>query len=109
MILLSTHAMLAGMTRTPEFALDQKEAKSVAEALANVSRHYDVSVSAKALDWTNLIMALGMVYGTRVFAIRNRRMNERAERAKPVGPAPMEVDPTVFTDPLDPSTFVPGA
>lgn len=105
-LLLSTHYMLAGMTRVQEIALSPDEAKSLAQATANVARHYDVSVSAKALDWTNLIMALGMVYGTRVVAMRNRARSAKANRAKPVNePRPMEVTP----DGVDISTYVPGA
>jgi len=80
--------MLAGITKTAELALSPPEAKSLAEAVANVSRHYDVSVSAKALDWSNLVMALGMVYGTRLIAIRT---NRRAARARSVQqPEPMQ-------------------
>jgi hypothetical protein len=109
-LLYSVHGMLAGITKTEELMLDHSEAKSLAEATANVARHYDVSVSAKALDWSNLVMALGMVYGTRLVAIRARRGAERrAGRVSPMNSGeaadPFQGDTIVQFDP----NFVPGA
>lgn len=85
-ILISAHTILASFTKTPELALDKEEAKQVATAVANVSRHYDVQASEKAMDWTNLFMALGMVYGTRLYAIRAKRSQIAASKPTPVKP-----------------------
>lgn len=79
-ILLSGHAMLAGIAKTPELELDAMEAKDLATAAAAVARHYDMTMTAKAMDWTNLIMTLGAVYGTRLMAVRMRRTMERGPR-----------------------------
>lgn len=75
------HGLLAGITKTPEFALDQNEAKELAQAVGNVSRHYDVSASAKTVDIANLIMVCGMVYGSRILAVRARKTNEKKKAA----------------------------
>lgn len=77
--LFGIHAMLASMSGTPEWAIDNEEAKLIANTSANVSRHYGAEMTQKAMDWTNLLAALGMVYGTRVFAIRTRKADERAQ------------------------------
>ena len=75
-LLFSTHAMLAGLTKTPEFCIDQSEAKMLAEGAANVARHYNVIVNEKTQDWANLIMCLGAVYGTRFVAISTRKKSK---------------------------------
>jgi hypothetical protein len=85
-ILYSGHAMLAGITSTAELALDKAEADQLAKAAADVAQFYDVGVSGKTLAWINLTQCVGMIYGTRLFAIRQRRQNDRMRR--PTGPAP---------------------
>lgn len=53
--------------------MDKDEAENVANASANVLRHYDVGQqSQKAIDWIALIFALLAVYGTRAMAYRTR-------------------------------------
>jgi len=77
--------MLAMLTKTQEWALDASEAMMLAEATANVSRHYDVQIAAKTTDWISLMMVCGTVYGSRLAAIRYRKREERA--ANPTSPA----------------------
>lgn len=81
-ILYSGHSILAAITKTPEFQLANQEAEEIAKAIGNVSRHYDVSASAKTVDIANLIMVLGMVYGSRLLAIRARKTNERKKQSQ---------------------------
>ncbi len=91
-ILFSAHTILAAISKTPEMALDQSEAKELAKGIANVSRHYDVSTTQKTMDIANLVMVAGMIYGSRIMAIRNRKKTERPARAanapSPVAPQP---------------------
>lgn len=103
-IILQSHAMLAMITKTQEFLLDETEAKMLAQATANVSRHYDVQMAAKTVDWTNLLMVCGTVYGTRLMAVRNRKNTER--RANPPAPKANSVKPAVVGEP--PADYVPG-
>ena len=79
-ILFSAHTILAAVSKSPEMALDQSEAHQLAEAIANVSRHYDVAATQKTMDWTNLLMCMGLIYGTRIMAIRNNRARQARER-----------------------------
>lgn len=76
-ILFSTHQMLAVYSKIPELEIDEAESEKLAKGIANVSRHYDTQVSAKALDWYYLIQVLVLIYGTRLYAIRERRREEK--------------------------------
>lgn len=97
--------MLAVITKTQELALDQTEAHELAEGIANVSRHYDIETSQKALDWTRLMMVLGMVYGTRLYAIRAKR----AAAPRPAQPQRPQAQPAEVIIPgVGPGIFDPG-
>lgn len=109
-ILLSAHGMLAGITRTAELELDQPEANKIATAVVNVGRHYNMTMSAKALDWTALIMVIGEVYGTRLMAIRLRRTMERkaggSEPGHAAGSVPPRTEPVQQSRPANGRTII---
>jgi hypothetical protein len=52
----------------PEFALSPQEATALAEATANVLRHYDIGGTARTFDYLNLVQCAAMIYGTRIYA-----------------------------------------
>lgn len=85
-ILLSCHAMLAGIAKTPELAIDKQESDALADASAKVAELYDVSADPKTVAWCNLAMTVGMIYGTRFVAISARRKLERSKRREKVVP-----------------------
>jgi hypothetical protein len=58
---------------TPELQLSPEEAEMLASSIANVARHYDMGASAKTLDWVELGMTAGGIYGTRAMMIVARR------------------------------------
>lgn len=61
--------MLAAFTQSEFMTITKDEADKLSNATGNVLRHYDVpNVAPVAIDWTNLVMVLGMVYGTRIAA-----------------------------------------
>lgn len=78
--------MLAIVARSPELILDEKEAAEVAKASAMVSRHYDVKMAAKTVDWCNFGVVIATVYGTRILAIRNRVLDERKNKKQTIVP-----------------------
>lgn len=96
-ILLSIHAMLAGMLKTPELELDPSEAKLLGDAAENVMKHYDVTASAKTIAWVNLAMICGQVYGPRIFAMQMRKrpvasvhpLHSSGQVINPQGPKPV--------------------
>jgi len=46
-------------------------------AIINVGRHYNLAVAEKTMDWMNLIMCLGVVYGSRFVMITQRVNNQK--------------------------------
>lgn len=93
--------MGAAMLSAPELAIEQSEANMLAQATADVARHYpSVKTPIEITDWIGLITVCGMVYGPRLVAIRNNRRNARtaapsfnvvreATRTEPIKPAPV--------------------
>lgn len=71
-IFLSSHQLLAAIAKSPELAIDEIEAKNLAAGVSNVARHYNMGTTQKTLDWFNLFQALALVYGTRIFAMRDK-------------------------------------
>lgn len=82
--------------RSPDIQLDKDESRQLAEAAANVARHYDLEATQKTLDWSAFITCLAMVYGTRIFAYRARRA--AARRADATEKAAY-FDPTIVGQP----------
>lgn len=75
--------MAAGIFNAQELVLADDEAKSYAEAIADVAKYYSPDLDPKLLAWFNLAMVAGGIYGTRLFAIRARLKAEE----KPAAPA----------------------
>lgn len=69
-ILVSAHNILATALKSDLFRLDRSEAEQINEAINKVSRHYNVEIAAKTMDWCNLVTVLCAVYGTRIFTAR---------------------------------------
>lgn len=78
--------MLAALVKTPELALRQDEAKTLGEGIAQVAQFYDVQASEKTIAWTNLSIAVAVVYGPRLVALMGNRPSkaEKPEVEKPV-------------------------
>lgn len=72
--------ILAAGLKTPELALEKQESQALAEATANVARHYPTSISAKTIDWAALATCLAFTYGPRVVMVRQRLDKERNQR-----------------------------
>lgn len=80
---MSLHAMAA--VKIPEMALTKDEAETVAKAYSDVAEFYPaLQQTAKAAAWTELVAAVGWVYGMRLVAIRNNRMKNSEPGASEV-------------------------
>lgn len=80
-LLLGIHTSLA-FVAAPEWAMETDEARELAQASADVLRHYKPEfLDQKTVDWINLIQCVGIAYGGRFMAMRERK---RADRNKPV-------------------------
>ncbi len=89
------HGTLAAVTKTPELEVNEREAKMLADPLAEILVMYDVAPSRELLLTMQLIHAGGYVYGPRFFMWRERMKAEaeerRAKAAKNVTPpSPVE-------------------
>jgi hypothetical protein len=78
--------MLAG--RLPEMAISLDEANRLAVAFCNYARHSNTVISQKNVDLIALIGAVGMIEGTRLFAVISRKRRERQMQAVPMGAVP---------------------
>lgn len=86
-LLYSSHAMMHTITQSVLFDIDEDEAAKLAQAVANVTRHYDIPTMAqKTVDWIMLIQTAGATYGPRLMAIR---MDRAMRNMKPTPQSPM--------------------
>ena len=82
-MLHSIHGMGALMLKIPELAISEQESAMMAQGIANVAKHYpDTAISEKTLAWSNLLMVMAGVYGTRAVAISNNRKREKVQAAR---------------------------
>lgn len=76
-LLFSCHTVFSIALKTPELAITEEESERLANATARVAAHYNIAASQKTLDWGNLIIALSVVYGPRIFMAATRKKNDR--------------------------------
>lgn len=84
--LTGIHSLLAVAMSAPELALSDTEAETVAKNIVAVGRHYDLQQTAKATDWGNLIVSLGVVYGGRIMSVGMRKAAEKKANGRNVKP-----------------------
>ena len=78
--------------KTPELAIDNAEAKLLAEAVNAVQQHYQIEASETTILWANLIGAMVAVYGPRAIAIAAKKPEKKEppkEKAAPAAVTPL--------------------
>ena len=83
------HLGISGATKSPEMELDKSEADALAQATTKVMQEFDVRPDPKFIAIAGLVTTAGSIYGPRVILIRERRKQERKEKANQV-PANIE-------------------
>lgn len=78
---------VAARAKEPTLKLDDDEATQVAEAVANVGKHYNIPVSPVTQAWIGLGMTIGSIYAGKIAAIKFR---------KEMSPTPSEPQEPVF-------------
>ncbi len=73
------HLGLSVATKTPELALEDQEANTLAIATKNVLVEFDIRPDPKIEAVFGLIVAAGTVYGPKVYFIRERWKKEAKE------------------------------
>lgn len=81
--LIIVHAAISTATKTPELAIEETEAKSLAGAVANVLEEFDIQPDPKVQAIVGLVIAAGSVYGPRMYLIRERQKAQRKVKEKP--------------------------
>jgi hypothetical protein len=71
---------MAAAISVPELALADTEAAALAAAVAEVSRHYPMTIDPKTLAWFNLAGCAATIYGPRVYLARSRINQEKAAK-----------------------------
>lgn len=69
--------MAAHAFKAPEFAINEIQAKAMAEAIEGVSGEYVSSVDPKAIAWGNFAIVMLGVYGTSYAKYSERKKNEK--------------------------------
>jgi hypothetical protein len=83
-ILFSVHLALSAATKVPELALDESEARQLAEAAAEVQSHYEASfIDPKTMAWIQLGMVAASVYGPRAVVVMMRKKQEKEAKHHP--------------------------
>jgi len=77
-LISSGHMFIAALTKNPLWALDEREVKAYAEAVQNVSRHYDIAVQQKTIDHAMLFVVIGGIYGTRIMTMQRMKAEKPA-------------------------------
>lgn len=79
-ILVILHAGISTATKTPEIAIDNDDATTLAKATANVLAEFDITPDPKVAAIVGLVVAAGTVYGPMAVSIRMRKDAERKQR-----------------------------
>lgn len=75
------HATCCTLLKCPELAPTQEENIKLAKAVEDVANEYDLQVDSKQAAWTNLIFAMGSVYGTRLFMYQMMMRDSKNEKS----------------------------
>jgi hypothetical protein len=70
-------AFIAERAKQPLLALDDAEARKIADAMANVGKHYDIPVSPVTQAWIALVGTIGAIYYAKIAVIRMTRSLEK--------------------------------
>lgn len=54
----------------------------MSEAIAEVAKHYPMTIDPKTMAWINLASCAGMIYGPRAYMIANRKREEAKEKKR---------------------------
>lgn len=91
--------MASSIFEMPELLINDDEAEQVGTAAEKVMALYSTEVNPATLAWFGLVAALVMVYGPRIYTIRERWKAEKEERAAKQPPPPPQPNVKPFPRP----------
>jgi hypothetical protein len=89
-LLYSLHLMGAEILSVPELELDKEECKKLGDAIQEVGKHYAMAFDPKHVAILNLCVVMGMIYGTRIAAVRTRTKKNAPAKATPIAQVPKQ-------------------
>lgn len=93
-LLFSTHLMLAALVDNADLALNQDEAKKLAESLERVKAFYPVNFNPKIMAWFHLTTTAAGIYGPRLLLMLNTPAKKRpVEMPRPQAASPPQPKP----------------
>jgi len=100
-VIFGMHQMLAGIVAVPELELDRGESEKLGDAIKSVGSYYGAVFDPKKVAIFNLAMVAGGVYGTRIFAVRNRLAREKTSKPTIPKPTPINTRGTPVGQPVN--------
>lgn len=82
-MLFSLHGVASAALKTPELALDQLEAKSLAKAVVDLEAAFPQNIDPRAFAVVNFVGVAAMIYLPKLAEVRRRTRAERAEKTPP--------------------------
>lgn len=76
-MLMIVHAGLATVTKVRELKLDEDEGKTLATAVGNVMREFDIPIDRKTQAMVGLVVAGASIYGPRLYLYNERMKGQR--------------------------------
>ena len=100
-MVFSLHLMGASALAVPELAMSREQSKDVADAIAEVAKHYNFGVDPKTIAWFNLSCVLGGHWvGAGIVAYRRESSKPKPVVVPSVRPQPSPVITMPNADPL---------
>ena len=100
-VIFGMHQMLAGIVAVPELELDRGESEKLGDAIKSVGSYYGAVFDPKKVAIFNLAMVAGGIYGTRIFAVRNRLAREKTSKPTIPKPTPINTRGTPVGQPVN--------
>ncbi len=79
---LIVHAGIAALTSVPEIELERDDSERLSKATVNVLNEFDFVPSPKVQAIVGLVTTAGMIYGSKYYIYRQRKIAERDENAE---------------------------
>lgn len=75
-VLAIVHAGIASATKCPELNIEDAESEALAKSVATVLDEFDITPDPKIQAIVGLVTTAGVIYGPRVYMIRQRKKEE---------------------------------
>lgn len=82
--IVGAHQMLAVITKNPIWAIDDKAAEALANALMDVMSHHSINVNPATLAYMKLIGIAAAIYGPKIMVVKMQNDQKKKEAANTI-------------------------